>query len=50
MTRAKRIRARIDDDEYKQIEDYAAREGLKMPRATADVIRAGLDALGDSDE
>lgn len=46
-----RLSARLDDDEYERIEQYAAEEGLKMPRATAEVIRTGLDTLGvESDD
>lgn len=45
-----RLNARLDDDDYEQIEQYADQEGLKMPRATADAIRAGLDALGVDDD
>lgn len=39
------VRPRIDDDGLKPVvEQYAEENGLKMPRAWGDLVRAGLAA------
>ncbi len=42
-------RPRIDlsDEEQQHVKEYAERHGLRMPRAYADLVRAGLDAEND---
>lgn len=39
-----RPRINLTDEEQKRVKAYAEAEGLRMPRAYADLIRAGLAA------
>ncbi len=39
-----RIDADVDTDTRERVREYAEREGLRMPRAYAELIRRGLDA------
>lgn len=47
------MRAEIDIDEndelHKQVKEYADENGLKHPRAYAELIAAGLEQAGDDE-
>ncbi len=41
------LRVALSDDDIQRAKEYADARGLRMPRAYADLIRAGLNAEDD---
>ncbi|MFB6198136.1 MAG: hypothetical protein ABEI52_07705 [Halobacteriaceae archaeon] len=44
-----RMRAMVTDQMRERIREFANQEGLKMPRARYEIMKAGLDSIDVSD-